>query len=107
MQIIKPLFENILIKPIEQKKPEKKGIYIPPLNDEQIEGEVVAIGNGVNLPVVIKGLGGFENLVRSEIAVKVGQHVVYKAFTATPVRINGEKHFLLNQRDVMGIVEYS
>lgn len=102
-----PLFDNILIKPIQKKKETKAGIVLPEDKDvnQTIEGEVIAIGLGKVLPVVIKTLTG-EQLAKQFVVVSVGQHVVFKQFVGTPIKINGEKLLLVNQNDLQAIIEY-
>jgi len=58
IQNVKPLSDNILIRKIEAKKQTKSGIVMPENKDvsEGIEGEVVAIGPGKTLPILMKSL---------------------------------------------------
>lgn len=103
-----PLFENVLIKPLPVKKQTKSGILLPENKnmDEPIEGVIVAVGPGDEMPVAISGIGGMQTIAWKKMVVKEGQHVVFKQYAATPIKINNEKHYLLNQRDILSIIKY-
>lgn len=102
-----PLFDNILVKQLEKKKATKGGIIMPDDKNMQdiIEGEVIAVGTGKYLPVALKLLG-MEQLALQPMVVQVGQHIVFKQFVATPIKVDGEKLLLINQNDVQAIINY-
>lgn len=71
-----------------------------------IEGTVVATGPGVPLPVAISGIGGLQTLANQPVVVKVNEHVVFKQYAGTSIKVNGEELFLLNQKDLLSAIDY-
>lgn len=104
----RPLFENVLVKPLVKKKETKGGILLPDSkeNNDTIEGTVVEVGGGDVLPVAIPRIGGMSDIYTKPVVVKIGEHVVFKQYTATPIKIDGEKYLLVNQRDILTVIDY-
>lgn len=93
---IKPLFDNILIKPLAAEEKTASGIILPDSAKEKPQmGEVVAVGPGKVTP---KG-------EKEAIVVKPGQKVMYKKWGGNEVKINGEELMLVEQKDILAIVE--
>ena len=92
---ITPLFDNILIRPLEAEQKTSSGIILPDSAKEKPQtGEVVAVGPGKVTP---KG-------DQEKIVVKVGQHVMYKKWGGSEVKVNGEELMLVEQKDILAIV---
>ena len=90
---LKPLFDRVVLKNIKQKKETSSGIIIPEsVGDEPLYAEVVAIGDGDT----------FEGK-KCEMAVGVGDKVLYNKYGAVPFKINGEEFMILRQSDILGI----
>ena len=93
---IKPLFDNILIRPLEAESKTASGIILPDNAKEKPQmGEIIAVGEGKVTPKGEKEL----------IVVKVGQKVMYKKWGGNEVKINGEELILVEQKDILAIVE--
>ena len=93
---IKPLFDNILIKPLEAEKKTVSGIILPDTAKEKPQmGEIVAVGAGKVTP---KG-------EKEKIVVKVGQKVMYKKWGGNEIKINGEELMLVEQKDILAVIE--
>ena len=93
---IKPLFDNILVKPLEAEEKTKSGIYLPDTAKEKPQtGEVMAIGNGA---VDEKGK-------RIPMVVKVGMKVLFTKWGGNEVKVNGEEWKLVKQSDLLAIIE--
>lgn len=107
-QTARPLFDNLLIRPLSKKKEMASGIALPDSKDnsEVIEGVVLATGKGITLPVVLTGIGGLTTLATQPVLVKVSEHVVFRPYAGTPIKLNGEKLWLVNQKDVLSVIEY-
>ena len=91
---IRPLRDNILIKPIEETT-SKGGIVIPQTATEKpMEGVVVAVGPG-------KQVDG--RLVEPQ--VKQNDRVLYGKYAGTEVKIDGDDHIIMREEDVMGVIE--
>lgn len=93
---ITPLFDNILIKPLEAETKTASGIIIPDSAKEKPQmGEVKAVGKGKTdkdgklIPVI----------------VKLGQKVLYKKWGGNEVKVEREEWTLVSQEDILGIVE--
>lgn len=93
---LKPLFDNILIKPLEAEERTASGILLPDTAKEKPQtGIVMAVGPGKVTP---KG-------DKQPIVVKVGQKVMYKKWGGNEVKVNGEEWILVGQEDILAIVE--
>jgi chaperonin GroES len=93
---VKPLFDNILIRPLEAEVKTSSGIILPDSAQEKPQmGEIVAVGPGKVTP---KG-------EKEPIVVKVGQKVMYKKWGGNEVKVNGEELILVEQKDILAIVE--
>jgi chaperonin GroES len=93
---IQPLFDNVLIKPLEAELKTASGIILPETAQQKPQtGEVIAVGPG---RVTIKG-------EKEPMVVKVGQKVVYKKWGGSDVKLNGEELTLVEQKDILAIVE--
>jgi chaperonin GroES len=93
---IKPLFDNVLIRPLEAEAKTASGIILPDNAQEKPQtGVIVAIGPGKVTP---KG-------EKEAMVVKVGQKVMYKKWGGNEVKLNGEELTLVEQKDILAIVE--
>lgn len=92
---IKPLFDYVLIKPVEQEEVTASGIVLPDSVKEKPQiGEVMAVGPG----------GMSEDGKTLPMHVKVGQKVLYKKWGGNEVKVGREEWMLLEQKDVMAVV---
>lgn len=92
---IKPLFDNVLIRPLEAETKTATGIILPDSAKEKPQtGEVMAIGDGEITP---KG-------ERKPMVVKVGQKVMYKKWGGNEVKVNGEEWILVEQKEILAII---
>jgi len=93
---IKPLFDNVLIRPLEAETKTASGIILPDSAKEKPQiGQIVAVGSGKVTP---KG-------EKEKIVVKPGQKVIYKKWGGNEVKVNGEELILVEQKDILAIVE--
>ena len=91
---IKPLYDRILVKRLEEQDKTAGGLYIPDSAKEKpIEGRVVAVGNGK----VLK-----DGKVRA-VDVKIGDVVLFGKYSGTEVKIDGEEHVLIREDDVLAV----
>lgn len=96
MNKIQPLFDNILIKPLEAEEKTASGIILPDSAKEKPQmGEIIEVGLGKFTP---KG-------EKEPIVVKKGQKVLYKKWGGNEVKINGEELMLVEQKDILAILE--
>jgi chaperonin GroES len=93
---IKPLFDFLLIRPVEKETTTSSGIIIPDSAKEKpTVGEIMAVGDG----------GFNEEGKPVKMVVKVGQKVLYKKWGGNEVKVGSEEWMLIQQKDLMAIVE--
>lgn len=93
---IKPLFDNVLIKPVQSEPKSTGGIYLPENVKEKPQmGEVVAVGTGV--------YDDHGKLI--PMIVKVGQKVLYKKWGGDEVKVGNDEWKLVRQTDILAIVD--
>ncbi|MEK7605232.1 MAG: co-chaperone GroES [Patescibacteria group bacterium] len=92
---IKPLFDNVLIKPEEAETKTASGIILPDSVKEKPQlGTIMAVGNGHITP---EGK-------TVPMTVKAGQKVMYKKWGGNEVKVNGEDWMMVEQKDILAIV---
>ncbi|MBN2404880.1 MAG: co-chaperone GroES [Coriobacteriia bacterium] len=92
---LKPLFDNVVVKPAKAEEHTKSGLVIPDSAKEKPQrGEVMAVGDG-----------RYEDGKRVPMDVKVGDVVMYKEWGKTAVKIDGIEYFVMGQMDLLAIVE--
>lgn len=92
---ITPLFDNVLIRPVEPEAKTASGIILPDTAKEKPQlGEVMAVGEGKRTP---KG----EKL---PVVVKVGQKVMYKKWGGNEVKVDSQEWTIVSQDDILAIV---
>lgn len=93
---IQPLFDYVLIKPLQAETKTPSGILIPDSAKEKPQvGEVMAVGAGWH-----NDDGEVFPLV-----VKVGQKVLYKKWGGNEVKVGSEEWLLIEQKDVMAVMK--
>jgi chaperonin GroES len=93
---VKPLEDRVLVKPIENESKTASGIYLPETAKEKpVRGKVIATGPGKRL----------ENGKRAQLSIKSGDTVVYGKYAGTEVEIKGEKHLILRETELLGVIE--
>ena len=93
---IKPLFDYVLVRPLEEEEVTPSGIVIPDTAKEKPQiGEVKAVGPGALS----------EEGKQLPMMVKVGQKVIYKKWGGNEVKVGQEEWLLIEQKDIMAVVE--
>ncbi len=93
---IKPLFDNVLIKPLQADKKSEGGIYLPENVKEKPQiGEIMAIGAGAY----------DEHGKLIPMVVKIGQKVLYKKWGGDEAKVGNEEWKLVRQTDILAIIE--
>ncbi|MCR4277087.1 MAG: co-chaperone GroES [Candidatus Roizmanbacteria bacterium] len=101
---IKPLFDYVLIKPVESESKTASGIVLPDSVDKKSQvGEVMAVGPGSDC--CGDKCCDDEKGKCAAMVVKVGQKVLYKKWGGNEVKVGNAEWLLLEQKDVMAIVE--
>ena len=93
---IRPLYDRIVVKRIEQQESMQGGLYIPDTAKEKPqEGEVVAVGQGKRL----------DNGKLVALDVKAGDRILFGKYSGSEVKIEGEEHLILREDDILGVLE--
>jgi len=92
---IKPLFDNVLIKPLEAEEKTPSGIILPDSAKEKPQiGEVMAVGPGSTtddgklIPTI----------------VKTGQKVMYKKWGGSEIKVENEEWTIVEQKDILAVI---
>jgi len=92
---IKPLFDNVLIKPLEAETRTASGIVLPDTVKEKPQmGLVMAVGTGI-----VNDAGKLIKMV-----VTVGQKVMYKKWGGNEIKVGAEEWLLVEQKDILAVV---
>lgn len=92
---IQPLFDYVLVRPLQQEKMTPSGIVLPDTVEKKSQvGEIMAIGSGWH---------NDEGKV-FPLIVKVGQKVLYKKWGGNEVKVEDEEWLLLEQKDIMAVM---
>ncbi len=88
---LKPIGENILVRPIEVETMTVSGIVIPDTasKEKPMRGEVLAIGEGSK-----------ENPVPK---IVVGEVVIFTKYAPTEIKINGEELYILDFKSLLAV----
>ncbi len=93
---VRPLDDRVLLKPDDAKDKTKHGIYLPEgAKEKPMSGKVIAAGPGK-----LSDEGQ-----RITICVKKGDTVVYGKYAGTEVEIDGQKHVILRESELLGVLE--
>ncbi len=96
MTKITPLFDNVLIKPLEAEEKLPSGIVLPDNAKEKPQmGEIMAVGPGAKDE---KG-----NTI--SMVVKQGDKVMYKKWGGNEVKVNGEEWMIVEQKDILAVIK--
>ncbi|MBX9401722.1 co-chaperone GroES [Lysobacter sp. BMK333-48F3] len=92
---LKPLYDRVVVKPIEADEISAGGIIIPDAAKEKsTKGEVVAVGEGKALD---------NGSVRAP-KLKVGDKVIYGQYAGSTYKQDGVEFKILKEDDVLAIV---
>jgi chaperonin GroES len=93
---IRPLYDRIVVKRLEDKETKIGGLFIPDSAKEKPqEGSVVAVGKGKRL----------EDGTVVPLDVKVGDTILFGKYSGSDIKIDGEEYMIMREDEVLGIVE--
>jgi chaperonin GroES len=93
---IRPLYDRIVVKRIEEKETTRNGIIIPDSAKEKPqEGEVIAVGRGKLL----------EDGKLAALDVKVGDRILFGKYSGSDTRQNNTDYIVMREDDVFGILD--
>lgn len=83
--MFRPLFNNVLIEPLEGEQKTESGIFIPDTAKEKPQkGKVIAVGKTKS--------------------VAVGDVVIYKKWGGTEIKLDGKDYLVVEDKDIIGIL---
>ena len=92
---VTPLFDNVLIEPLEAEEKTASGIILPESAKEKPQmGKVIAVG---------KGKADKDGKLVAMV-VKVGDVVMYKKWGGNEVKLEGKEMTLVGQEDILAVV---
>jgi chaperonin GroES len=92
---LKPLHDRVLVKRTESEEKTAGGLIIPESAKEKpAEGEIVAVGEGLRK----------DNGELIEMAVKVGDKVLFGKWNGQEITVDGEEMLMMKESDIMGIL---
>ncbi len=95
MMKVRPLYDRLLVRRIEEKETVKSGIIIPDTAKEKPqEGKVIAVGNGKIL----------ENGTKVPLDVKAGDKILFGKYSGTDIKIDGKEVLILREDEVLAVL---
>jgi chaperonin GroES len=93
---IRPLYDRIVVKRIEQKEQMQGGLYIPDTAKEKPqEGEVVAVGKGKRL----------EDGKVIPLDVQPGDRILFGKYSGSDIKLDNEEYLIMREDEVLGILD--
>ena len=92
---IRPLYDRVVVKRIEQKEQMHGGLYIPDSAKEKPqEGEVLAVGKGKRL----------EDGTVVALDVQVGDRILFGKYSGSEITIEGTECMIMREDEILGIL---
>jgi chaperonin GroES len=93
---IRPLYDRILVKRIEEQNKTAGGLYIPDTAKEKPqEALIVAVGNGKVL----------EDGSLRKLEVKAGDKILFSKYSGNEIKIDGTEHLILREDDILAVID--
>jgi chaperonin GroES len=93
---IRPLYDRIVVKRIEQQEQKVGGLYIPDSAKEKPqEGEVVAVGKGKRL----------EDGKVVPLDVQVGDRILFGKYSGSDIKLDDNEYLIMREDEVLGILD--
>ena len=93
---IRPLYDRIVVKRIEEQETKIGGLFIPDSAKEKPqEAEVVAVGKGKRL----------EDGKVVPLDVQKGDRILFGKYSGSEIRIDGEDLLIMREDEVLGVLE--
>ncbi len=93
---IRPLYDRVVVKRVEEREAMQGGLYIPDSAKEKPqEGEVAAIGHGKRL----------EDGKVVPLEVKVGDRILFGKYSGSDIKIDGTEYMIMREDEILGILD--
>jgi chaperonin GroES len=95
---IRPLYDRIVVKRIDEKETSRNGIIIPDSAQEKPhEGEVIAVGHGKRL----------DDGQLVALDVKPGDRILFGKYSGSETKVEGTEYLIMREDDVLGVLAAS
>ena len=92
---LKPLYDRVVVKPIEADEVSAGGILIPDnAKEKPTKGEVIAVGEGKAL----------DNGSLRAPKVKVGDKVIYGQYSGSAYKHEGTEYKIVREDDILAVL---
>jgi chaperonin GroES len=93
---IRPLYDRVVVKRIEDQETKIGGLFIPDSAKEKSqEGDVVAVGKGKRL----------EDGKVIPLDVKVGDRILFGKYSGNDIKLDGQELLIMREDEVLGILD--
>ena len=93
---IRPLYDRIVVKRLEEEETVQGGIIIPDSAKEKPQkGEVVAVGKGKRL----------EDGKIIPLDLQVGDKILFGKYSGSDIKISGDEYLIMREDEVLGVLE--
>ncbi|HLM99376.1 MAG TPA: co-chaperone GroES [Bryobacteraceae bacterium] len=93
---IRPLYDRIVVKRIEEQETTRSGIIIPDSAKEKPqEGEVIAVGHGKRL----------EDGKMVALDVKVGDRILFAKYSGSDTKVDNTEYLIMREDDILGVLD--
>jgi chaperonin GroES len=93
---VRPLYDRILVKRVEEETRSRGGLFLPETAKEKpSEGIVLAVGHG-RLS---------ENGEIKPLQVKTGDRIAFGRYAGNEIKVEGEDRLILREDEIFGIIE--
>jgi len=93
---IRPLYDRIVVKRIEEQETARNGIVIPDSAKEKPQqGEVMAIGKGKRL----------DDGKMVALDLKPGDRILFGKYSGNEIKLEGTEYIIMREDDVLGVLD--
>jgi chaperonin GroES len=93
---IRPLYDRIVVKRIDEQETTRHGIIIPDSAKEKPqEGQVIAVGRGKRL----------DDGKMVALDVKTGDRILFAKHSGSDARLDSTEYIILREDDVLGVLD--
>lgn len=93
---IRPLYDRIVVKRIEEQETTRNGIVIPDSAKEKPqEGEVIALGRGKRL----------DDGKMVALDVQVGDRILFGKYSGNDIKLDGIEYIIMREDDILGVLD--
>jgi chaperonin GroES len=94
--MIRPLYDRILARRLEEQHKTSGGLFIPDSAKEKpLEAIVISVGSGKLLA----------NGTLQPVGVKAGDKVLIAKYSGSDVKLVGKDHLIVREDDILGVLE--